>query len=156
MPCSARYFSAPTWCAPSAAPPPRMKTRFDMTSGDHARILQPPEIVPRAAVLEQHGFGVRPRLAGGAPHDGRLARELYRIRAEAHRALGGLGLEQVAVGDHLRVVNELRRRLVRSPDAFGSPQPGFPVVARPRPEVADELLADRARLVAACLGRRVA
>src|SRR5262249_2517968 len=28
MPSSSRYLSAPTWCAPSAAPPPRTKTRF--------------------------------------------------------------------------------------------------------------------------------
>src|SRR5712692_5106762 len=28
IPCSSRNLSAPTWCAPSAAPPPRMKTRF--------------------------------------------------------------------------------------------------------------------------------
>src|SRR5207244_1662547 len=121
-----------------------------------AALLPACDLLPAAAELEQHLLGLRARLLGGPPDHRRLARELDRVRAHAHRTFGRGRLEQVAVGLDLRVPGEVERALERPPDALRGAQDARPLVARPGREVARQLLGDLLALLLSSRGRRVA
>src|SRR5437870_1504317 len=117
-------------------------------SGDHARVLPAGDVFPRAAELLQHLLRGGAGLLSGPADGGWRAAELDGARAQAHAA----GVEQVAVGLHLRVVGQLERRLQRAPDAARGAQPRRPLLTRPGGEVSRELLADRVALLGCGVG----
>src|SRR5437773_2970914 len=134
----------------------RVKGACRASSRHDPALLPACELLPGAAELEQHLLGLRPGVLRGAPDDRRLARELDRVRAHAHRPLGRGRLEQVAVGLDLRVLGQVERALQRPPDALRGAQDARPLVARPGREVACQLLGDLLALLLSGGGRRVA